>query len=136
MKLKKLEEAKEKHIQERLRFQENLDRSKVEFQSEQRRLESQISLKLHRQNQIARERERVSLFLQKHKIISCNNLKIYATLFNDLLYNIDFFIKTILISKMRAQKEGVRRDVIRAELESFDEKAKRAQLFAQHIERR
>jgi len=101
MKLKKLEEAKEKHIQERLRFQENLDRSKVEFQSEQRRLESQISLKLHRQNQIARERER-----------------------------------TILISKMRAQKEGVRRDVIRAELESFDEKAKRAQLFAQHIERR
>ena len=62
MKLKKLEEAKEKHIQERLRFQENLDRSKVEFQSEQRRLESQISLKLHRQNQIARERERVSLF--------------------------------------------------------------------------
>ena len=37
---------------------------------------------------------------------------------------------------MRAQKEGVRRDVIRAELESFDEKAKRAQLFAQHIERR
>ena len=136
MKLKKLEEAKEKHIQERLRFQENLDRSKVEFQSEQRRLESQISLKLHRQNQIARERERVSLFLQKHEIISRNNLKIYATLFNDLLYNIDFFIKTILISKMRAQKEGVRRDVIRAELESFDEKAKRAQLFAQHIERR
>ena len=135
MKLKKLEEAKEKHIQERLRFQENLDRSKVEFQSEQRRLESQISLKLHRQNQIARERERVSLFLQKHEIISRNNLKIYATLFNDLLYNIDFF-KTILISKMRAQKEGVRRDVIRAELESFDEKAKRAQLFAQHIERR
>ena len=68
MKLKKLEEAKEKHIQERLRFQENLDRSKVEFQSEQRRLESQISLKLHRQNQIARERERVS-FLQEQKLI-------------------------------------------------------------------
>lgn len=101
MKLKKLEEAKEKHIHERLRFQENLDRSKVEFESEKKRLENQISLKLHRQNQIARERER-----------------------------------TILISKMRAQKEGVRRDVIRAELESFDEKAKRAQLFAQHIERR
>ena len=59
MKLKKLEEAKEKHIHERLRFQENLDRSKVEFESEQKRLENQISLKLHRQNQIARERERV-----------------------------------------------------------------------------
>jgi len=101
MKLKKLEEAKEKHIQERLRAEENIQRSKHDLLLEKKKLEDQISEKLKRANEIQSERE-----------------------------------KTILISKIRARQEGVRRDIIRHELESFDEKARRAQLFSMHIDRR
>ena len=36
---------------------------------------------------------------------------------------------------MRAKHEGAKRDIIRQELESFDEKVRRAQLFSTHIDR-
>lgn len=36
---------------------------------------------------------------------------------------------------MRAKHEGARRDIIRHEMESFDEKVRRAQLFSTHIDR-
>ena len=61
MKLKKLEEAKEKHIQERLRAEENIQRSKHDLLLEKKKLEDQISEKLKRANEIQSEREKVRL---------------------------------------------------------------------------
>jgi len=41
--------------------------------------------------------------------------------------------KTILISKSRAKKEGIRRELIKKDLETFDERARRAEMFASMI---
>ena len=53
-------EAKEKHEYERQRAQQNLEKSKQEFEHEQALLEESINKKTARAELIKRERERVS----------------------------------------------------------------------------
>ena len=39
----------------------------------------------------------------------------------------------MLISKTRAKREGIRRELIKKDLETFDERARRAEVFAHMI---
>jgi len=41
--------------------------------------------------------------------------------------------RTVLLSKTRAKKEGIRRELIKKDLETFDERARRAEVFAHMI---
>jgi len=41
--------------------------------------------------------------------------------------------RTVLISKTRAKREGIRRELIKKDLETFDERARRAEVFAHMI---
>jgi len=61
IKLKRLDEAKEKHIQERQRAMKNMERSKIEFENDKNNLENAISTKLKKTTQIQKEREKVNL---------------------------------------------------------------------------
>ena len=71
-------EAKEKHEYERQRAQQNLEKSKQEFEQEQALLEESINKKTARAELIKRERERVSLtnFVDDRRLLRNNyNLK-------------------------------------------------------------
>merc|ERR1712123_314167 len=41
--------------------------------------------------------------------------------------------RTVNLSKTRAQRAGIRRELIKKDLETFDERARRAEVFAQHV---
>jgi len=41
--------------------------------------------------------------------------------------------RTVLLSKTRAQRAGIRRELIKKDLETFDERARRAEVIAQHV---
>jgi len=41
--------------------------------------------------------------------------------------------RTVLLSKTRAQRAGIRRELIKKDLETFDERARRAEVFAAHV---
>merc|ERR1719403_285803 len=88
LRLKRIEQAKEKHEYERQRAQQNLEKSKQEFEQEQAQLEESINKKTARAELIKRERER-----------------------------------TILLSKSRAKEAGAKRELLKKDLETFDDRA-------------
>jgi len=98
LRLKRIEQAKEKHEYERQRAQQNLEKSKQEFEQEQAQLEESINKKTARAELIKRERER-----------------------------------TILLSKSRAKEAGAKRELLKKDLETFDDRARRAEIFANMI---
>lgn len=67
MKLKKVEDAKVKHIQERQRAIQNMERSKLELENDKQKLEKAISVKLKKSAQIQNDREKVNLLSDKLK---------------------------------------------------------------------
>lgn len=98
LRLQRLDQAKEKHEQERLRALQNLEKSKMEHEQERALLERSINKKSARTEQLRKDRER-----------------------------------NIMVSKTRAQREGIRRELLKKDLETFDERARRAEIYANMI---
>jgi hypothetical protein len=61
----KIEEAKEKHIQERQRAIQNIERSKNEIETDKKRLEKEIIKKTKRTEEIKKVREKVIFLILK-----------------------------------------------------------------------
>jgi hypothetical protein len=83
------------------------------------------------------ERQRAQINLEKSKIDQENEKLLLEQNINKKTKRTEQLRrdreKTILISKCRAKKEGTRRELIKKDLETFDERARKAEMFANMI---
>ena len=149
-------EAKERHEYERQRAIQNIERSKREADEEKEKLAKSINQKDTRSEQLKKERERVSRFssvsqflervLMEHieSICSLESKLTFMSICSiripsrnrdiSAYFQLTFpLFQTVLISKTRAKREGIRRELIKKDLETFDERARRAEVFAHMI---